>query len=177
MVENLGDIQQCAKAIRLLALDVDGVLTDGRLFMGNNGEELKAFNILDGLGIKLLQECGVKVALITSRQSELVKNRAKNLGIEHVFQGRDDKLAALQELSELLEVNYQQIAYMGDDLPDLPVIRRVGLGISVANGHHYVARHARWVTQAGGGEGAVREVCEMIMAAQGKLDQTFDQYL
>lgn len=171
------DIEQRARAIKLLVLDVDGVLTDGRLWFGNSGEELKAFNIQDGLGVKLLQRGGVQVAIITGRQSALVARRAGELGIEHLVQGREDKLQALEELCARLGLALTEVAYMGDDLPDLAAIRRAGLGITVANGHHFVAEHAAYRTQRCGGEGAVREACELILRAQGRLAALLDQYL
>ncbi|MES2605689.1 MAG: HAD-IIIA family hydrolase, partial [Pseudomonadota bacterium] len=124
-----------AKAIRLLALDVDGVLTDGKLYFGNAGEELKTFCTLDGQGIKLLQSTGVVVAVITARSSTLVNNRATNLGIKHVVQGCDNKLQALLQIQEQLGISMEHTAYVGDDLPDLACIRRVGLGIAVNNAH------------------------------------------
>lgn len=176
-----------AKKIRLLLLDVDGVLTDGRLYYGNNGEELKAFNIQDGLGIKLLQRNGIQVGIITGRSSELLARRASELGIELVVQGREDKLTALQEILEGTQetkkddrhTSYQmeQIAFLGDDLPDVAVIRRVGLGVAVANATSFVVENAHWQTKTKGGDGAVRELTEMLLQAQGKLESTHSNYL
>lgn len=170
-----------AKAIRLLLLDVDGVLTDGCLYYGNNGEELKAFNIQDGLGIKLLQRNGIQVGIITGRTSALLTRRAAELGIELVVQGREDKLIALQEtLKETKEQhNYQmeEIAFLGDDLPDVAVIRQVGLGVAVANAREFVVKNSHWQTSTKGGYGAVRELAEMILQAQDKLDSTLEGYL
>ncbi len=171
------DLLEKAKNIKLLVLDVDGVLTDGKLYFSNTGDEFKAFSTLDGQGIKMLQNSGVSVAIITGRESELVKRRANNLGIHHLIQGREDKLLALDELRATLSIEYQCIAYIGDDLPDLSAIRRVSLGITVANGHSFVAEHADWQTQMSGGNGAVREACELIMRAQGTLLDAWDQYL
>ena len=158
-----------AKKIKLLLLDVDGVLTDGRLYYGNSGEELKAFNIQDGLGIKLLQRGNIQVGIITGRVSALLQRRADELSINPVVQGREDKLTALNELLDTLDVQMDEIAFMGDDLPDLAVIRRVGLGITPANGASTLAQQALWQTTQPGGQGAVREVAEMILEAQGKL--------
>lgn len=170
-----------AKAIRLLLLDVDGVLTDGRLYYGNNGEELKAFNIQDGLGIKLLQRNNIQVGIITGRSSELVARRASELGIELIVQGREDKLTALQETLNAMDkesqLQMEQIAFLGDDLPDVAVIRQVGLGVAVANARKFVADNAHWQTTEKGGHGAVRELAEMILQAQGKLDSTLSNYL
>lgn len=170
-----------AKAIRLLLLDVDGVLTDGRLYYGNNGEELKAFNIQDGLGIKLLQRNNIQVGIITGRSSELVARRASELGIELIVQGREDKLTALQETLNAMDkgsqLQMEQIAFLGDDLPDVAVIRQVGLGVAVANARKFVTDNAHWQTTEKGGHGAVRELAEMILQAQGKLDSTLSNYL
>ncbi|MGB0449019.1 MAG: KdsC family phosphatase [Porticoccaceae bacterium] len=165
-----------AKKIKLLLLDVDGVLTDGHLYYGNNGEELKAFDIQDGLGIKLLQRGGVQVGIITGRVSALLQRRADELGISPVVQGREDKLTALGELLENMDIQMDEIAFMGDDLPDLAVINRVGLGMTVANGSGTVAASALWQTSRCGGSGAVREAAEMILAAQGKLDAILASY-
>lgn len=164
------DIFIKAREVRLLALDVDGVLTDGQLHFSNSGEEMKSFSTLDGQGIKLLQESGVAVALITARSSQLVANRAANLGIRHVVQGCHDKLQALQQLQTALDIAMEHTAYIGDDLPDLACITRVGLGITVPNGHQVVQDQAFCITSASGGHGAVREVCDWIMQAQNTFD-------
>lgn len=169
--------QQRAAAVRLLALDVDGVLTDGRIYYGNNGEELKAFNIKDGLGIKLLQRAGVEVAIITGRQSEIVARRARELGIDAVIQGREDKKAALLELCRQRGVTLGECAYMGDDLPDLSAITAAGLGMTVADASARVRSAAHWCSEAVGGCGAVREACEFILDARGawnELQQGFN---
>jgi len=166
-----------AARVRLLALDVDGVLTDGHLYFSNTGDELKAFSTLDGQGIKLLQDSGVAVAVITARESLLVARRAENLGIRHLVQNCHDKYAALQQLLDTLGLTPEQAAYAGDDLPDLACITRVGLGISVPNGHASVRERAALVTRHAGGSGAVREVCDFIMAAQGTLDAAIERFL
>jgi 3-deoxy-D-manno-octulosonate 8-phosphate phosphatase (KDO 8-P phosphatase) len=171
------EVMQKARDIKLLVLDVDGVLTDGRLYFGNSGEELKAFHIQDGLGIKLLQRGGVAVAIITGRQSTLVARRAQELGIAHLLQGREDKLVALRALCAELNLELSEVAYMGDDLPDLAAIRAAGLGITVADGHSFVAQHADYKTERPGGHGAVREACELILRAQGRLTAALEQYL
>ena len=171
------DIVRRAKAIRLLVLDVDGVLSDGRLFFSNSGEEIKAFHSLDGQGIKMLQASGVDVAIITGRTSHIVERRANNLGITHLLQGREDKLDALNELLEQRPTEYEHIAHMGDDYPDLPLIRRVGLGLSTANAHYAVRHYSHWQSTAKGGEGAVREACDLIMHAQGTFGHAIAQYL
>jgi len=166
-----------ARKIQLLVLDVDGVLSDGRLYFSNSGEEIKNFHIQDGLGIKLLARGGVETAIITGRSSAIVARRAEQLGIRHVMQGREDKLAALQELCATLTLDMGAIAYMGDDLPDLAAIRRAGLGLTVANANTVVRDHADWISQYNGGDGAVREACELILDAQGKLQTLLDEYL
>lgn len=154
--------------IRLLALDVDGVLTDGLIYYGNNGEELKTFNIKDGLGIKLLQKAGIHVAIITGRQSDIVLRRAGELGILDVIQGREDKYHALLELCERHDLRLEQCAYMGDDLPDLAAILAAGLGMTVANASAAVLDAADWRSAHNGGCGAVREACEFILSARGE---------
>lgn len=166
-----------AARVRLLALDVDGVLTDGRLYYSNSGDETKAFSTLDGQGIKLLQANGVPVALITARESTLLARRAENLGIPHVVQNCADKLAALRQLLDSLGLVPGQAAYVGDDLPDLACIASVGLGISVPNGHFSARERAALVTHCAGGHGAVREVCDLIMHAQGTLDAAIAPFL
>jgi 3-deoxy-D-manno-octulosonate 8-phosphate phosphatase (KDO 8-P phosphatase) len=167
---------KAAQKIKLILLDVDGVLTDGRLYYGNNGEELKAFDIQDGLGIKLLQKGDIEVGIITGRSSKLLTRRTEELGIELVVQGREDKLTALNEILEGRAIDLEEIAFVGDDLPDLAVIRRVGLGITPANGNHLLASQALWQTKKGGGQGAVREVAELILNAQGKLEALLAPY-
>jgi len=169
-------IIMAAKNIKLLLLDVDGVLTDGKLYYGNNGEELKAFNIQDGLGIKLLQQGGIQVGIITGRVSTLLQRRADELAINPVIQGREDKLIALRELLKSQNLDLHQIAFMGDDLPDLSAINSVGLGITVANASSTLAAKADWQTLRSGGDGAVREAAEMILKAQGKFDTLVERF-
>lgn len=171
------DIQQLARNIRLLLLDVDGVLTDGKLYFGNDGNELKAFNILDGHGIKLLKASGVQVGIISGRKSDLVARRARDLGIGILVQGREDKWQALQEVLQHIDLSLDQIAFMGDDWPDLPVMGRVGMALTVPNAHASVRERAHWCSQARGGEGAVREACDLIMHAQGSFSAGLAPYL
>jgi len=163
--------QDKAQAVSLLALDVDGILTDGRIYYGNNGEELKAFNIKDGLGIKLLQRAGIPVAIITGRKSAIVQRRAEELGISEVIQGREDKCQALQELCQRHKLSPADCAYMGDDLPDLAAINAAGLGLTVADAVAAVRSAAQWCSSRNGGDGAVREACEFILRAKGKLSE------
>lgn len=170
-------LQHKAARIRLLALDVDGVLTDGRLYFAEDGQEFKTFDTQDGHGIKMLQQAGVRCAIITGRTTRLVERRARNLGIADLLQGREDKLEALQELIGPLDLALDEVAYVGDDWPDLPAICAVGLGIAVANAHAALHQHADHVTRASGGRGAVREVCDLILKAQGRYDAALAPYL
>lgn len=169
-------VLQRAARIRLLVLDVDGVLTDGAVYMGAEGELLKAFHIHDGKGISMLHEAGIKVALLTARSSEALIRRAEELRIRHVLQGRNPKWPALQDLLDTLAISPPEVAYVGDDLVDLPVLRRVGLAVAVANAHPWVATHCHWLTRRAGGQGAIREVCELILAAQDRLTPMFEHY-
>lgn len=162
-------VSQRAARVRMLALDVDGVLTDGRLYYSDNGGEMKAFNIKDGLGIKLLQQAGVRVAIVTGRTSTMVARRAQELGIDNIIQGREDKREALLELCQQQDLSMEDCAYMGDDLPDLGAIVSAGLGMTVADGSATVRAAADWVSSLPGGAGAVREACEFILTARGDL--------
>ncbi|OCR25451.1 3-deoxy-D-manno-octulosonate 8-phosphate phosphatase [Pseudomonas syringae] len=171
------DLLQRGKNIKLAIFDVDGVLTDGRLYFLEDGSEFKTFNTLDGQGIKMLIASGVTTAIISGRKTPIVERRANSLGIAHLYQGREDKLVVLDELLGQLNLSYEQVAYLGDDLPDLPVIRRVGLGMAVANANGFVQQHAHGVTKARGGEGAAREFCELILSAQGNLEAAHAAYL
>nr|WP_255775508.1 HAD hydrolase family protein [Microbulbifer sediminum] len=163
--------------VRWLVLDVDGVLTDGRLYFDNSGNELKTFNTLDGHGIKMLQKSGVQVAIITGRRSSVVERRAHDLGIHKLIQGREDKFSALQELLDGEGCRLDDIAYVGDDYPDLLVMTRIGCPISVPNAAPPVRERALWVTSCRGGEGAVREVCDRIMHAQGTFTAALAPYI
>ncbi|MFO1347308.1 MAG: HAD hydrolase family protein [Pseudomonadales bacterium] len=171
------DAQQRARAIRLLLLDVDGVLSDGGIVYDSEGRELKRFHIHDGLGIKLLQQHGIHVGIITGRVSPMVERRAKELGIELLIQGREDKAHAMHEAMAQLSLTLDAVAYMGDDLPDLAAITQAGLGIAPANAVNIVRQHADLVTIASGGHGAVREAAELILAAQGQLDTLHARYI
>lgn len=170
-------VYELAGATRLLIFDVDGVLTDGSLFLGDDGQEYKAFNSLDGHGIKMLKNSGVEVAIITGRTSKVVIHRAKNLGINHLYQGVHDKLEAFHHLTTLLGVRIEQCAFMGDDVVDLPAMRRCGLALTVPQAPELVKRHAHYISQREGGRGAAREVCELIMQAQGTLEAQLSIYL
>ena len=166
-----------ARTVRLLILDVDGVLTDGTLYFGERGEMMKSFNIRDGHGIKMLAESGVQIAIITGRRSPMVEERARNLGIQHVYQGYEDKLTALHALTNELGLTAAQCGAIGDDVLDLPVLRRCGFAATVPDAPEIVRRHAHFVTQIPGGRGAVRELCEFILQAQGHLDALLARYL
>lgn len=166
-----------AKSIRLAIFDVDGVLTSGKLIYGPTGIEYKTFNVHDGQGLKFLQKSGVELAIITACRSDIIHKRMQDLDIEHVYRGVHDKTVAYQELKEKLQLQDEQIAYTGDDLPDLPLIRRAGLGIAVANAMPILKEHAAFITRAQGGKGAVREICELIMQAQGTYTTLLDHYL
>lgn len=171
------DINTRAANIKLVAFDIDGVMTDGGLHYTDDGHELKTFNVQDGLGVVLLRRAGIKVAIITGRTSNVVNCRAKDLGVEHVFHGVGDKGAVSGQLLEQLGLQWSELAFMGDDLIDLPAMTRCGLAIAPANARPVVKERAHMVTDAGGGKGAVREAIEFILAAQGKLDAAFAPYL
>lgn len=173
----MDELLQRAKAIRLAVFDVDGVLTDGKLYFLPEGGEFKTFNTLDGHGIKMLGMAGIQTAIISGRSSPVVERRAQNLGINHLVQGREDKWQVLEQLLASLNLEPHQAAYLGDDLPDLPAIRRVGLGMAVASADPFVRQHAHGVTCARGGEGAAREFCELILRAQDRLEALHAAYL
>ncbi|RZA05000.1 MAG: phenylphosphate carboxylase subunit delta [Moraxellaceae bacterium] len=170
-------LQARAQGIQLLVLDVDGVLTDGKLYFGVDGEALKSFNTLDGHGLKLLAASGVKVAIITGRESPMVARRAANLGITRLKQGREDKFAALQELLAEEPCPLHAIACMGDDYPDLAIMVRVGLALAPPNACEEVRTRAHWISSRSGGEGAVRDACDLIMRAQGTFAGALAPYL
>jgi 3-deoxy-D-manno-octulosonate 8-phosphate phosphatase (KDO 8-P phosphatase) len=158
-----------ARAVRLAIFDVDGVMTDGTLYIGAQGEAFKAFNILDGHGLKMLQSAGVATAIISGRSSEAVVRRAAELSIAHVVQGSADKVADFERLTARLGVAPSACSYVGDDLPDLALMRLCGLAVAVANAVDAVKEAAHYVTRASGGRGAVREFCELVLAARGQL--------
>ncbi|WP_088330527.1 3-deoxy-manno-octulosonate-8-phosphatase KdsC [Lacimicrobium sp. SS2-24] len=155
--------------IKLLVCDVDGIFSDGRIYLGNQGEEFKAFHTLDGYGVKAVMKVGIDVAVITGRRSQIVEDRMTSLGIRHIIQGAEDKHQALEQLLEQHPYHLEQVAAMGDDMPDLGLFRHAGLRISVPQGHPFVQQQADYVTQRSGGFGAVREVCDLLLQAQGKL--------
>jgi len=166
-----------AKKIKCLITDVDGVLTNGLLYIDNHGNELKAFNVLDGMGLKLLMCADIHVAVITTSVNAVIQNRMKQLGVEHYYTGQVNKEAAFLDIQQKLNLAPEAIAYIGDDLPDLSLIKKVGLGVAVANAVNAVKEFAVWQTTKSGGEGAVRELCDLILNAQGKEEQALARYL
>ena len=173
----LDDAQKRAMGLKLMIFDVDGVMTDGTLYYSERGEELKAFNIQDGHGIKMLRQYGIEVALITGRSSRMVELRAANLGVAHLYQGAEDKRAAYATLLARLGLAAEQSGCMGDDLLDLPLITRCGFAATVPAAPEALRSRAHYVTRAGGGRGAVREVCEFILRAQGLLERAISAHL
>lgn len=171
------DVLERARGIRLMGFDVDGVLTDGRLYFTPAGDEMKAFHSRDGLGMKLLKEAGIKLAIITGRSSEIVSRRAENLGIDLVFQGVQDKRAVMAELLANEGLEFSAAGYMGDDVVDLAVMRACGFAATVPDAQAMIKQHAHYVASQAAGHGAVREVCELIMRAQGKLDAALAAHL
>ncbi len=166
-----------AQKIKLVIFDVDGVLTSGTLFFDNEGQEYKAFHSKDGHGLRMLLECGLQAAIITGRKSNVVEHRMKDLGIQMVYQGYRDKRPAFTELLKQTGLEAQQIAYIGDDVIDLPVMSQVGMAIAVQDAHSFVIQHADYVTEKPGGTGAAREAIEYILQAQGLLQDKLNSYL
>ena len=173
----LPDTVARARKIKLIAFDVDGVMTDGTLYLADDGQEYKGFNSLDGHGLKMLKGTGVELAIITGRSSRVVENRAKNLGITLIHQGAHDKLAVYESLCRELHLQYEDTAFMGDDVVDLPVMRRAGLAIAVPAAPELVKAHSHYITTRAAGHGAVREACELLMQAQGTSDAALAPYL
>ena len=165
------------RAVKLVVFDVDGVLTDGRIIFSNSGEETKLFDVKDGHGIKLLMRSGIDVAIITARESDVVRRRARDLGITHVFQGMKDKKMALEELVKASGVAPDAMAYMGDDIIDLPVLKRVAFSAAVADAVSEVIERVDFVAKRPGGRGAARELAELILKVQGKWDEVLKAYL
>jgi 3-deoxy-D-manno-octulosonate 8-phosphate phosphatase (KDO 8-P phosphatase) len=165
------------KRLKVLILDVDGVLTDGRLFFDQHGNEYKCFHARDGHGLKLLRQSGVEVAVISGRNSPTVALRMHSLGITHVFQGHENKRAAFQEVLSRLALTPEQAAHVGDDVLDLPILTQVGFAVAVNDAHFAVKRYADWCTETAGGQGAVREVCDAILQVQGHFEAMLAEYL
>lgn len=171
------DLMRKAAAIRMVIFDVDGVLTDGSLFIGDDGQEYKAFSSKDGHGMKMLLSTGVEIAIITGRSSQVVKHRMESLGINHVYQGCAEKLPFFEALLAKTGLSADQVAYVGDDVVDLPVMVRVGLAVAVQDAHYLAKRHAHWITPNPGGRGAARDLCEFIMEAQNTLQEHLAKYV
>lgn len=170
-------IQERARAVRMMVFDVDGILTDGSLWYGEHGESLKRFNALDGHGLRLMREQGIRVAWATGRESPITARRAAELGISPVMQGVRDKAQALETLAQEAGLTLGELGYMGDDIIDLTALQRVAFAVSVPNAPFYVSQVAHWVTTREGGSGAVRECCDLILAAQGRLGACFSTSL
>lgn len=173
----MSDIKLKAQTIQCLICDIDGVLSDGKLYIANDGNEMKAFHVQDGVGLKLLLSAGIEVAVITASVNRVVDHRMKQLGIRHYYTGQIDKRQAYQNLKATLKFEDEQFAYIGDDIPDMPIIQQVGLGVAVNNAVDIVKQNADWVTSKVGGNGAVRELCDLILQAQHKSQLAIDQFL
>lgn len=173
----MNQLLEKAKRIQCVICDIDGVLTDGLIYIDNHANEQKAFNIQDGLGLKLLMAAGIEVAVITGSQNAVIEHRMKQLDIRHYFKGQINKQAAYQELKTRLNLNDADFAYVGDDLPDLPIMKQVGLSVAVSNAVRQVKEIASWQTELHGGRGAVREVCDLILNAQNKLETALETFL
>lgn len=171
------NIYEKASKIKLVIFDVDGVLTDGSLYFGHDGREYKVFHSRDGHGMKMLRQSGVEIGVITARSSQAVAHRMANLGLEHVYQGQQEKLPAYENLKDKLGLSENEIAYVGDDVIDLPIMTRVGFAVAVADAHSEVAKRADWQTSLPGGRGAAREACEFIMKARGNYDEMLATYV
>lgn len=170
-------VTEKAKKIRMVIFDVDGVLTDGSLFIGDDKQEYKAFNSKDGHGMKMLIRSGVDIGIITGRTSKVVEHRVADLGIKQVYQGCHDKLPVYEKLVDKLKLAHDEIAFVGDDIVDLPIMLKTGLAITVNDGHTLVKKYSHWATPSNGGRGAAREICEMIMHAQNNYESAVQQYL
>ena len=166
-----------AKSIRLFILDIDGVLTTGALYYLSDGVDMRGFHAHDGLGIQLLQKSGVDVAIISAKKSDVLERRLNDLHIQHVYLGYENKLPAYEAIKQTLQLDDHEIGYMGDDLPDLPLLRRAGFAATVPNAPSIIAQHVDYITKSKPGKGAVREVCELIMKAQDRYESVIQSYL
>lgn len=171
------DIIAQASKIRLLLLDIDGILTDGMVYVGSDEQIRKGMHIQDGLGIKLLARTGMSIGVISGKKADYLRERLQSIGIEHIYLGYEEKLPVYEQLKSTLKLNDAQIAYMGDDLLDLPLLKRVGLAVTVPDGNDAVKPYTHFVTKRAGGHGAVREICDLIMQAQGKYQSVIDSFL
>ncbi len=174
---NMQSLYTRSQKIKLVIFDVDGVLTDGRLYFGDDGQEYKTFHSRDGHGMKMLMQHHIEIGIITGRTSNVVIHRMNNLGVQHIYQGQLDKRPAYIALRDKLQLTDEQIAYVGDDVVDLPIMTQVGLAIAVADAHTLVQQHAHWITPHNGGMGAARDVCELILQAYGYYEKHMASYL
>ncbi len=172
----MNELIEKAKKIKCLISDIDGVLSDGLLYIDNHGNELKSFHVHDGVGLKLLMAAGIQIGIITTSHNEVIDHRMKQLGITHYYKGQLDKQEAYEHIKTTLGLNDEEFAYVGDDIPDLPLIKKVGLGVAVGNAVRQVKEFADWQTSQPGGRGAVREVCDLILDAQGKAEIAAERY-
>lgn len=170
-------MQNKISPIQLLVLDVDGVLTSGSVYYSNQGLEMKAFHIQDGLGLKLLQKAGLEIAVISAKQSDIVERRLKELNVSHVYLGYEEKLPAFEDLKIKTKLDNKQIAYMGDDLLDMPILKRVGFSITVPGAPDIIKQEVHWITKKRGGRGAVREACDFILHTKKIYDQVIQSYM
>lgn len=165
------------KKIKLLIIDIDGTLTNGIIYYGTGDMQMRGFHVQDGLGIKLLQRSGVEVAVISAKQSDILTRRMNDLNIKHAMLGYEHKVPAYEALKKTLQLSDEEIAYMGDDLPDLPILMRAGFAVSVPNSTSIIHKHVDYISKKEAGHGAVREVCELIMSTQGTLEKVLAPYL
>lgn len=174
---NKRDLFERAKKVKCLICDIDGVMTDGAIYISNTGEDMKAFHAQDGIGMSMLMAAGIELAVITSSENNVIHKRMEQIGIKTYFSGHIDKRGAYKELKQQLNLEDEDIAYIGDDLSDLLIIKQVGLGVTVPNAVSYVKEGAHWITERKGGDGAVRELCEIILMAQDKFELALEGYL
>lgn len=170
------DVRTLAARVRLALFDVDGVLTDGTISLDDDGRETKQFHVHDGHGLKMLRHAGIEIGFITARESRALEHRAAELGIEHVFTGRQDKLNAASQLSRRLQIDLSQCCYTGDDVIDIPLLLECGLAVAAKNADNFTKNVAHWITPRSGGNGAVRDVCDLILYSQSKLDDVISGY-
>ncbi len=175
MIDN--NVQERAKRVKILVLDIDGVMTDGRIIYSIYGDELKFFDVQDGLGITLLNKAGIKSVIITAKKSRIVKLRARDMKVARAYQGFPNKLIPLEDILKRFKVKAEELCFIGDDLIDIPVLKRVGFAVAVPNAMDEVKNHAHYVTSKAGGRGAVREICDLILKAQGKWSEATSPYL
>ncbi len=177
MTTALKTLSQRTKSIKLIGFDVDGIMTNGQLYFSSRGEEMKSFHVRDGLGIKLLQRVGIETCIITGRHSEIVNTRARELNISHVFQGVDDKLGCFEKLIKQLRLSWEECAYMGDDLQDLPILKRCAVSLTVAEAPTLIRNQVDWIASVGGGEGAVRQAAEFLLSSRGQWQEAVAPWL